>query len=84
MRPVANEGEEFMNNISGLSKADHKKSALTEELQATLWRCGKCNSFIAIHSQYPVLQAICPICIDGTIEFCGPLPAILELPFADA
>jgi hypothetical protein len=74
-----NEGEDFMNSVAGLSK-----SVSTVELRATLWRCERCNSFIAIHSQYPVLQPLCPICIDGTIEFCGPLPGILGLHFADA
>jgi hypothetical protein len=56
----------------------------TIELQATLWRCEKCNSFIAIHSQYPVVQPLCPMCLDGSIEFCGPLPGILGLQLADA
>ena len=79
MRHVANEGEEFMNTVSSYSK-----SAATVQLQATLWRCEKCNSFIAIHSQYPVVQTLCPMCVDGTIEFCGPLPGILGLQFADA
>jgi ABC-type ATPase with predicted acetyltransferase domain len=73
-----------MNSVTGLCKGGYRKSSSTEDLQATLWRCEKCSSFIAIHSQHPVLQPICPICIDGTIEFCGPLPAILELQFADA
>jgi ABC-type ATPase with predicted acetyltransferase domain len=73
-----------MNSVTGLCKGGYRESTSNGDLQATLWRCEKCNSFIAIHSQHPVLQPICPICIEGTIEFCGPLPAILELHFADA
>jgi len=79
MRHVANEGEEFMKSVTDLSK-----SASNEEPHATLWRCERCNSFIAIHSQHPVLQSLCPICIDGTIEYCEPLPGILGLQLADA
>jgi hypothetical protein len=84
MQHVANEGEKPMNSVTGLGKDNYRKNASTEDLQATLWRCQKCNSFIAIHSQYPVLQPVCPVCIEGPIEFCGPLPAILGLQFADA
>ena len=84
MQHVPDEGEALMNSVTGLSKRGYSETGSTEELQATLWRCGRCNSFIAIHSQYPVLQPICPICIDGTIEFCGPLPGILGMQFADA
>ena len=79
MRRVVNEGEEFMNTVTSKSK-----SGSIMDLQTTLWRCEKCSSFIAIHSQYPVVQPLCPMCLDGTIEFCGPLPGILGLQFADA
>ena len=79
MRVVAEGNEAFMNTFTGNSK-----SALTEILQATLWRCERCSSFIAIHSQYPVVRPLCPICVEGAVEFCGPLPGILGLPFADA
>jgi len=73
-----------MNSVSEVTKGGSSKSVSAEELQATLWRCTRCDSFIAIHSQHQVLQPICPVCIDGSIEFCGPLPAILQLQFADA
>ncbi len=68
-----------MNSLTSIGKTDS-----TGDLQATLWRCDSCKSFIAIHSQYPVLRPICPMCIDSAIEFCGPLPGILALQFADA
>jgi hypothetical protein len=56
----------------------------TLKLEATLWRCHRCNSFIAIHSQSKVVLPICPMCIDSAIDFCGPLPRILRLEVADA
>jgi len=73
-----------MNSVAGENRSVYSKNALTRELQASLWRCEKCSSFIIIHSQFPVLQPICPVCVDGAIEFCGPLPSILGLQLADA
>ena len=58
--------------------------ATTLELEATLWHCERCSSFIAIHTRSQVVLPICPICVDSTIEFYGPLPQILRLQVADA
>jgi len=58
--------------------------AATLEMQATLWRCERCNSFIAIHSLQPVVLPTCPMCIDSMIEYYGILPPILGLHVADA
>lgn len=58
--------------------------AATLELEASLWRCERCNSFIAIHSRNNVVLPICPMCVDSTIEYCGTLPRILGLQVADA
>jgi hypothetical protein len=79
MRRMINEGEKLLKGVSAGSRPGHGL-----RLQATLWRCEKCESFIAIHSQYPVTQPVCPVCLDPNVEFCGPLPAIFELEFADA
>lgn len=59
-------------------------SAARLELEATLWRCERCGSFIAIHSRQEVVLPICPMCVDTAIEFCGPLPSILGFQVADA
>lgn len=58
--------------------------AATLELQATLWRCERCNSFIAIHSLQPVVLPTCPLCVDSVIEYYGTLPPILGAHVADA
>lgn len=79
MRPVANEGERLLKSDVADGRSGHGL-----QLHATLWRCEKCKSFIAIHSQYPVSEPVCPVCLDSNIEFCGPLPAVLGLEFADA
>lgn len=56
----------------------------TLELEATLWHCERCSSFIAIHSRQSVVLPTCPICVDSVIEFYGTLPRILGLQVADA
>jgi rubrerythrin len=53
-------------------------------LQASLWRCEGCNSFVSIHSPQTVEQALCPICKSAALEFCGSFQSILGLQFADA
>jgi hypothetical protein len=75
---MANEGEKLLKSVSADSRSGHGL-----QLHATLWRCERCNSFIAIHSQYTVARPVCPVCLDS-IDFCGPLPAVLGLEFADA
>ena len=84
MRHAPYKGGALMNTVTGVRKGDYSETGSTEELQATLWRCERCSSFIAIHSNHAVLQPVCPVCIEGTIEFCGPLPGALRLQFADA
>jgi hypothetical protein len=79
MRPVANEGEQLLKSVSADNRSGHGL-----QLHATLWRCERCKSFIAIHSQYPVTEPVCPVCIDSNIELCGPLPSVLQLEMADA
>jgi len=58
--------------------------AMNPPLQATLWRCGMCNSFISIHAPQLVTEPLCPICGDVAIEFCGRFQSIFGLEFADA
>jgi uncharacterized paraquat-inducible protein A len=54
------------------------------QMDATLWRCGQCNSFISIHSAQFVDQALCPTCGNVPLEFCGSFGSILGIQFADA
>jgi uncharacterized paraquat-inducible protein A len=56
----------------------------TQTLHAALWRCDKCDSYIAIHSPQMVETAICPLCGDVPLGFCGSFQNILGLQFADA
>jgi hypothetical protein len=79
MRPVTNEDEKPLKSVTANNRCGHGL-----QLHATLWRCEKCKSFIAIHSKYPVAEPVCPVCIDSNIELCGPLPAVLQLEMADA
>lgn len=79
MLPVANEGERLVKSITAGTGSGHGL-----QLHATLWRCEGCKSFIAIHSQHPVAEPVCPVCLDSNLELCGPLPAVLGLEFADA
>lgn len=79
MRAVSNEGQKLLKSVGADSRPVNGLP-----LHATLWRCERCKSFIAIHSQYPVAEPVCPVCLDSNIEFCGPLPAVLGLEFADA
>lgn len=52
-------------------------------LQATLWRCGRCDSFVSIHSPRIVTEVLCPAC-GISMEFCGSFQSILGLQVADA
>jgi rubrerythrin len=62
----------------------HEDRRLSASLQATLWRCRTCNSFISIHSAEPVSEPFCPVCGDVPVEFCGRFQSIFGLQFADA
>jgi len=53
-------------------------------LNGTLWHCARCNSFVTVHSVKRVEEALCPICADAELEFCGNFASILGSPFADA
>ncbi len=53
-------------------------------LNGTLWYCSRCNSFVTVHSVQRVDQALCPVCVDMELEFCGKFASILGGPFADA
>lgn len=53
-------------------------------LYASLWHCEACNSFVSIHSARPVEQAMCPVCRNAPLEFCGRFESVLGLHFADA
>ena len=54
------------------------------QMDATLWRCDQCNSFVSIHSAQLVDEALCPACGDELLEFCGTVGSILGVQFADA
>jgi len=79
MLPVANQNERLVKGVSA-----GVRTGQGVQLQATLWRCENCKSFIAIHSQHSVSEPVCPVCLASNIELCGPLPAVLGLAFADA
>jgi hypothetical protein len=50
----------------------------------TLWRCENCNSFIAIHSEMMVDEALCPACTNVLLKYYGPCDGVFLHPFADA
>ena len=79
MLPVAHESETA---VETLTSSVERTTRL--ELEATLWRCDRCDSFIAIHSRHAVALPVCPTCNASTLEFCGPMPSILRLLVADA
>jgi hypothetical protein len=54
------------------------------ELKGTLWFCGRCHSFITVHSAKAIDEALCPICMDAELDFCGTVESILGSGFADA
>lgn len=54
------------------------------QMDATLWRCNQCNSFVSIHSALKVDDAFCPACADASMEFCGTFASVLGIQFADA
>jgi len=54
------------------------------ELNGSLWHCAQCNSFVMVHSIKSIDEALCPVCADAELEFCGHFASILGGPFADA
>jgi len=54
------------------------------QLNGTLWHCARCNSFVTVHSVKRVDEALCPVCADAELEFCGNFDSILGGRFADA
>jgi uncharacterized paraquat-inducible protein A len=58
--------------------------ATAPQLHATLWRCDRCNSFVAIHSVQVLDEALCPACGTIPLQLCGTFNSILGLQFADA
>lgn len=67
-----------MGNMSQRTTSRHT------DMDATLWRCDQCNSFISIHSAQVVDEAFCPSCRDVPLEFCGAFGSVLGIQFADA
>jgi uncharacterized paraquat-inducible protein A len=63
---------------------NRQSAAPKMQMDATLWRCDQCNSFISIHSAQFVNEAFCPTCGDAPLEFCGSFGSILGIQFADA
>lgn len=54
------------------------------ELNGSFWHCAQCNSFVTVHSVKSVDKALCPVCADAELEFCGSFDSILRGRFADA
>jgi hypothetical protein len=63
---------------------NQRTTAPQMQVDATLWRCDQCNSFVSIHSAQYVDQAFCPTCGNVPLEFCGSFASILGIDFADA
>jgi hypothetical protein len=54
------------------------------DLNCTVWHCYRCGSFVSVHSNKVVNEALCPLCFDIELEFCGSFASIIGQPFADA
>jgi len=50
----------------------------------TLWHCDLCDAFISIHSAQILRAALCPVCGDVTLEFCGRVNSMPGIQFGDA
>ena len=54
-----------------------------KQMDATLWHCDRCNSFVSIHSTLKVNDAFCPACGEAAMEFCGSFASVLGIQFAE-
>ena len=54
-----------------------------KQMDATLWHCDQCNSFVSIHSALKVDDAFCPACGETSMEFCGSFASVLGIQFAE-
>ena len=53
-------------------------------LKETLWHCQKCEAVITVHSVHVVSSALCPLCRDTELEFCGTMGILPGQGFASA
>jgi rubrerythrin len=67
-----------------MGTVNRRTTAPKMQMDATLWRCNQCNSFVSIHSPLKVDDACCPACGDTSMEFCGAFASVLGIQFADA
>ena len=50
----------------------------------TLWHCSRCDAFLSIRSTQLGDAALCPVCGEVALEFCGKLSNIPWVQFGDA
>ncbi len=55
----------------------------TPAMTGTLWHCGKCGSFISLHTERIVEDLSCPMCLNE-LEFCNSFDSGLVQPAGDA
>jgi hypothetical protein len=59
-------------------------SVVRPQMYGTFWHCENCNSFITIHSEKILDQALCPNCTDVLLELVESATTPWGQPFADA
>jgi uncharacterized paraquat-inducible protein A len=63
--------------MTNMQKADQGLAA--GELVHILWRCNECDSFISTHSLETVQMAVCPVCLESPLDYCGTFENITRL-----